>query len=135
MTRLTERDEFGNADIIALSNVMPELYAELSFSETNALTDALNKLAEYEDAEERGLLIHLPCDFKSLCEYIGGYIYNIEENDIYKLTLANIEFSYKGELYVLAFDEEGERFEVPIADFSKTAFLTPEAAQQALKGE
>lgn len=74
MTRLTERDEFGNADIIALSDVMPELYAELSFSETNALTDALNKLAEYEDAEERGLLIHLPCDFKSLCEYIGGYI-------------------------------------------------------------
>lgn len=49
--------------------------------------------------------------------------------------MANIEFSYKGEWYVLAFDEEGEKFEVPIADFSKTAFLTPEAAQQALKAD
>lgn len=49
MNRLTERDEFGNADIIALSDVMPEIYAGLSFSETNALTDALNHLAAYED--------------------------------------------------------------------------------------
>lgn len=49
MDRLTERDEYGNADIIALSDIMPELYASLSFSETNALTDALNRLAAYED--------------------------------------------------------------------------------------
>lgn len=49
MDRLTERDEYGNADIIALSDIMPELYANLSFSETNALTSALNRLAAYED--------------------------------------------------------------------------------------
>lgn len=50
MERLTEWDEFGNADIIALSDMMPEIYAELSFDETNALTEALNRLAAYEDA-------------------------------------------------------------------------------------
>lgn len=49
MKRLTERDEYGNAYIIALSDMMPELYAGLSFSETNVLTDALNRLAAYED--------------------------------------------------------------------------------------
>ena len=49
MERLTERDEFGNADIIALSDMMQEIYAGLSFGETNALTDALNRLAAYED--------------------------------------------------------------------------------------
>lgn len=49
MERLTNWDEYGNADIIALSDVMPELYAGLSFSETNAMTDALNRLAAYED--------------------------------------------------------------------------------------
>lgn len=49
MERLTELDEYGNADIVALSDVMPELYAGLSFSETRALTDALNRLAAYED--------------------------------------------------------------------------------------
>ena len=37
MERLTEWDEYGNADIIALSDVMPEIYAELSFDETNVL--------------------------------------------------------------------------------------------------
>lgn len=51
MERLTERDEFGNADIIALSDMMPEIYAGLSFSETNTLTEALNRLAAYEDTD------------------------------------------------------------------------------------
>ena len=49
MDRMTERDEFGNADIIVLSDIMPVLYDGLSFSETNALTDALNRLAACED--------------------------------------------------------------------------------------
>ncbi len=49
MKRLTERDEFGNADIIALSDIMPDIYDGLSFSDTNALTDVLNRLAAYED--------------------------------------------------------------------------------------
>lgn len=49
MRRLTERDEYGNADVVALSDMMPEIYAGLSFSETNAMTDTLNRLAEYED--------------------------------------------------------------------------------------
>lgn len=49
MKRLTKRDEYGNADIIALSDIMPDLYDGLSFSETNALTAALNRLAAYED--------------------------------------------------------------------------------------
>lgn len=74
MDRLTERDEYGNADIIALSDVMPELYAELSFSETNALTAALNRLAAYEDTglspEEINTLIELS-GVKSLVDGTG----------------------------------------------------------------
>ena len=50
--RLTERDVFGNADIIGLST--EKLYSELCFSETNLLTKALNKLAELEDKIENG---------------------------------------------------------------------------------
>ncbi|MCM1275489.1 MAG: hypothetical protein NC299_08995 [Lachnospiraceae bacterium] len=49
MNRLTERDEFGNADIIALSDVMPEIYGGLLFAQANALTAAMNRLAAYED--------------------------------------------------------------------------------------
>ena len=53
MPRLTSRDEYGNAEIIALEDITPQLYEGLSFSETNALTVALNKLADYEDADEK----------------------------------------------------------------------------------
>jgi molecular chaperone GrpE (heat shock protein) len=48
--RFTQRDGYGNADIINLS---PEkLYSELNFEETNLLTDALNRFAELEDKAE-----------------------------------------------------------------------------------
>lgn len=71
MTRLTQWDEYGNADIIALSDMMPEIYAELSFSEANALTDALNLLGTYEDT---GLT---PADIRDLrnefCLQCGKY--------------------------------------------------------------
>ena len=53
MPRLTSRDEYGNAEIIALEDITPQLYEGLSFGETNALTAALNKLADYEDADEK----------------------------------------------------------------------------------
>lgn len=53
MPRLTSRDEYGNAEIIALEDITPQLYEGLSFGETNALTAVLNKLADYEDADEK----------------------------------------------------------------------------------
>lgn len=49
MKRLTERDEYGNADIAELSDAMQEIYGCLSFDETNVLTTVLNRLAAYED--------------------------------------------------------------------------------------
>lgn len=57
--RLTERDEYGNADIIGLST--EKLFGELYFDEINLLTKVLNKLAFLEDKIENGTLIELPC--------------------------------------------------------------------------
>lgn len=37
------------ADIISLSDIIPEIYGRLTFPEVNALTTALNRLAAYED--------------------------------------------------------------------------------------
>lgn len=47
MERLTERDEFGNADIIGVNSC--EFQLRLRFDEFNLVTDALNRLAAYED--------------------------------------------------------------------------------------
>ena len=63
MARLTSRNEHGNAEIIALEDITPQLYEGLSIGETNALTAALNKLADYEDADEKeNAEREKPCD-------------------------------------------------------------------------
>ena len=51
MGRLTERDGFGNTDIIGVDSM--DLQCNLEFDEFNKVTNALNKLAEYEELEER----------------------------------------------------------------------------------
>ena len=54
MERLTEREEFGNANIIEVDSA--EFQLSLDFDDFNRVTNALNKLAEYEDLEEQGKL-------------------------------------------------------------------------------
>ena len=61
--RLTERDEFGNADIIGVDS--EDLQLNLDFEQMNKVTDSLNKLAEYEDLED---LIGIP--MKDLAEIL-----------------------------------------------------------------
>ncbi len=51
MKRLTGYDEFGNTDIIGVDSM--DLQCNLEFDEFNKVTNALNKLAEYEDLEEQ----------------------------------------------------------------------------------
>ena len=51
MDRLTERDEYGNTDIIGVDSA--DLQLSLEFDEFNRVTSALNRLAELEDAEEQ----------------------------------------------------------------------------------
>lgn len=47
MNRLTERDEYGNADIIGVDS--EDLQLNLDFEGFNRVTEALNRLAAYED--------------------------------------------------------------------------------------
>ena len=46
--RLTERDEYGNTDIVGVESA--DLQLNLEFDEFNKVTNALNRLAEYEDS-------------------------------------------------------------------------------------
>lgn len=134
MERLTEWDEFGNADIIALSDMMPEIYAELSFDETNALTEALNRLAAYEDAmplersqelaqaEKDGRLVVLPCKAWDKV-WIDGRKAIVEEF-----------FGYETERYLHAqFYDNMQYIDIPFDEIGKTVFLTREEAEAALK--
>lgn len=57
--RLTEINEFGNADIIGVDTF--KLFGNLKPTEFLQASNALDKLAHYEDLEEQGRLIELPC--------------------------------------------------------------------------
>ena len=61
--RLTERDEFGNADVINVN--MPDVYNGLTFDEANTLTRALNRFAELEDKIESGEIISTKLEDRS----------------------------------------------------------------------
>ena len=70
--RLTERDEFGNADIIGVDSEI--LASALDFDKLNKLTFALNKFADLEDKIESGELVDRDEYLDRLMEtkYISG---------------------------------------------------------------
>lgn len=74
------------------------------------IDDVIDKLAEYEDLEEQGRLIKLPC-------HIGDSIYSVIEEG---LTIVELKFS-------LDFYARRKN------DFDKTVFLTKSEAEQKLK--
>ncbi|MBD5086675.1 MAG: hypothetical protein HDT32_04925 [Clostridiales bacterium] len=56
--RMTERDEFGNADIIGVDSCV--LQGDLPFEELNRVTNALNRFATLEEMIISGKLVELP---------------------------------------------------------------------------
>lgn len=140
MERLTVRDEYGNADIIGV--LSSDIQLNLNYKDFNRVTDALNKLADYEDAEEQGLLLRLPCK-------VGDWLYYVifDFNAIVPVRLNDVIMSFIGidryscQYNCCCFDECGdvyEDFEFDTDDIGKTVFLTKEEAEQALaemKGE
>ena len=71
--------------------------------------EVINKLAEYEDLEEQGLLLRLPCK-------IGDIVYSVVKDG-----LQIFELKFTLDFYARR-----------KSDFGKTVFLTKEEAEQAL---
>ena len=90
--------------------------------------EAWEKLAEYEDLEEQGLLLRLPYNLETC-----GVIYYVDEKDseIYRLTADKIEISKMmiSRKFILTIDS----FDFFIEDFGKTVFLTRTEAEEALR--
>lgn len=80
------------------------------------IDDVIDKLAEYEDAEEQGLLLRLPCK-------VGDIIYQIWYVDD-KPEIAEMKIATLNNLVAL----------MEYGDFGKTVFLTKAEAEQKLKG-
>lgn len=90
--------------------------------------DAIDKLATYEDAEEQGRLVMLPCKvgdtvFRVVPKCIGPYIHCPFEGGPGLDRCYNCDAFIREELFDLCMFE----------DFGKTVFLTREEAEAALK--
>ena len=110
--------------------------------ECGAIDDCLNKLAEYETAEEDGRLVVLPC--KNWLDIVFGeqeLFYGIDmdyiENPIREITVHNEErFTwYDGWKTVVlkGVDENGLDWEFTPEEIGKTVFLTREEAEKELR--
>ena len=88
------------------------------------LRDVLQKLAAYEDAEERGLLVRMPCK-------VGDVVYRIHTKDhVEKHRVIAFHVCASGLWF---WDENGR--ETPVETIGKTVFLTREEAEAELKGD
>lgn len=92
----------------------------------NGHNKCCNKLAEYEDLEEQGLLVRLPCK-------VGDDLYCIVNGEVKKLKAhsfgvsdfetTDIEFKYVDGFKIVRF----------VGEVGKTVFLTREEAEKKLK--
>ena len=85
----------------------------------------LQKLADYEDLEEQGLLMRLPCK-------IGASVYMVAQ-DCGGDTLDCRRGDCEGCPYLYSFVEENSFDSYMCDDIGKTVFLTKEEAEEKLK--
>ena len=132
MGRLTEYDEFGNADIIGVES--EDLQCNLEFDEFNRVTKALNKLAGYEDLEEQGKLLKPPCAVGDTIytNYSMQGWYFRKEKKPYAAKIVFIGIN-GADNYINADFGNGYMLQFKFSDIGKKFFLTKREAEQALK--
>lgn len=97
--------------------------------------NVIDKLGEYEDAEENGLLVRLPCKVGDTVYYINTVPHiALYQNTIYKAKVARIVTTHLGTSIVIQIHNDYGCTEIPnINDIGKTVFLTREEAESAIK--
>ena len=130
MKRLTERTDIGDSPLDAIAFINPDdaggMYNLRDIGEYGSdelLLEIANRLAEYEDMEEQGLLVRLPCK-------VGDTIYRCGDpiKKIYEWQIAYVEVYEDETVFV---DDSDNTFVE--ADIGKTVFLTHEEAERALE--
>lgn len=122
MERLTRR--LNNNKIVAIKGNSCN-YSVRSFDcqiseERKRLRTALEKLADYEDLEEQGLLVRLPCP-------IGTTVWDICGMDIRENVLSGIECGKDGKQFLWANHDEW------LGELNDLVFLTREEAVNKLE--
>ena len=111
-----------------MERLVEELYTfkgKVEDCENNYFISVQEKLREYEDLDEQGLLLRLPCR-------VGTSVYMVAQ-DCGGDTLYCIRGDCKGCPYLYSFVEENKFEAYMLEDIGKTAFLTKAEAECKLK--
>lgn len=90
----------------------------------------IERLAEYEDLEEQGLLLRLPCKVGDTVYAIG---FNNNKPIIYESVVLNILIPEKEIVFNVKVDEFEINSQLKQSMFGKTVFLTQAEAEEKLK--
>jgi len=121
-----------------------EVYFNVSYSYYKDIADALNKLKEYEDLEERGLLIKLPCKVGDTVYLLSNPVnvtnfeeeYNEKDILIFECEVQSISKYKDGRNQVrLYWNNKFVGCYLTLEHFGKVIFLTREEAEKASEEE
>ena len=128
MDRLTDRNADGNYFYTKCFENCDGLGASRKCDNCEITTSICEKLGKYEDLEEQGRLVKLPCK-------VGDKVYGLSMGKIIRLTVNEISiFCMKGEKIINAKCQNNDEFRNYVEmEFGKTVFHTKSEVEQKLK--
>ena len=123
MNRLTERMPNGSG--VCSSGV--KCGSEFDCHDNQCFQEVLNRLAHYEDLEEQGLLIKLPCK-------VGDIFYINIQKKTYECKISGFYINKDEIQFMVAFRDEDNKtwYEIGETHKKEDLFLTREEAEKAL---
>ena len=128
MERLTDKNDVGSYFYPKCFEKCDGLGASSKCDNCEIMTSVCEKLGKYEDLEEQGRLVKLPCK-------VGDKVYGLSMGKIIRLTVNEISiFCMKGEKIINAKCQNNDEFRNYVEmEFGKTVFHTKSEAEQKLK--
>jgi hypothetical protein len=130
MERLTDRNADGNYFYPKCFEKCDGLGASRKCDNCEITTSICEKLGNYEDLEEQGGLIKLPCKVGDTVYAIG---FNNNKPIIYESVVLSILITEKEIAFNVKVDEFGINSQLKQSMFDKTVFLAKSAAEAKLK--